>query len=248
LRLRIACHTSGKSLVYKQPLNNLTRTAIQSLAALCGGVQSREACTYDEPVCVPSHEARDLAIRQQQILAHESGAARVADPLGGSWYIESLTDTVEAEAAAMLAKIEAVGVIEAVTNGFIERIMDDYNIMVQRELDSHERIMVGVNQFVPEDEPPPARFRFDPANTRAHLQRFSELKQQRDRPRWEAALRHLYRTARDGSNATQAMIDALLADASIGEAWGTLRLANGHAYDPYGALQAPFDVTTARAA
>jgi methylmalonyl-CoA mutase N-terminal domain/subunit len=248
LRLRIACHTSGKSLVYKQPLNNLTRTAIQSLAALCGGVQSLEACTYDEPVCVPSHEARDLAIRQQQILAHESGAARVADPLGGSWYIESLTDTLEAEAAAMLAKIEAVGVIEAVTNGIIERIMDDYNIMVQRELDSHERIMVGVNQFVPEDEPPPARFRFDPANTRAHLQRFSELKQQRDRPRWEAALRRLYATARDGNNATRAMIDALLADASIGEAWGTLRLANGHAYDPYGALQAPIDVTTAGAA
>ncbi len=239
LRLRIACHTSGRSLVYKQPLNNLTRTAIQSLAALCGGVQSLEACTYDEPVCVPSHEARDLAIRQQQILANETGAARVADPLGGSWYIEHLTDTVEAHAAAMLAKIEAIGVIEAITNGYIERIMDDYNLTVQRELDGNERIVVGLNQFLPEREPVPARFSFDPANTRLHLRRFSELKQQRDQTRWAAALRHLHDTARNGANATQAMIDALIADVTIGELWGTLRVANGYAYDPYGALTAP---------
>jgi methylmalonyl-CoA mutase N-terminal domain/subunit len=241
LRLRIACHTSGKSLVYKQPLNNLTRTAIQSLAALCGGVQSLEACTYDEPVCVPTHEARDLAIRQQQILANESGAARVAYPLGGSWYVESLTDQVEAEAIAMLARIEDVGVIEAVTNGFIERIMDDYNINVQRELDNNERIVVGLNQFVPEDDPAPVRFRFDPANTRKHLQRFSELKQQRDQGRWAAALKTLHDTAAGGANSTQAMIDALVADVTIGEAWGTLRVANGYSYDPYGALQAPIN-------
>jgi len=239
LRLRIACHTSGRSLVYKQPLNNLTRTAIQSLAALCGGVQSLEACTYDEPVCVPTHEARDLAIRQQQILANEIGAARVADPLGGSWYIESLTDTVEAEAVAMLEKIEKIGVIEAVTNGYIEQIMDDYNLTVQRELDLNERIVVGVNQFVPENDPVPTRFRFDPTNTRIHLQRFSELKQQRDRTSWEAALRHLHDTARGGGNCTQASIDALIADVTVGELWGTLRVANGYAYDPYGAVEAP---------
>src|SRR3546814_5631669 len=101
-RLRIACHTSGKSLVYKQPLNNLTRTAIQGLAALCGGVQSLEACTFDEPVCVPTHEARDLAIRQQQILANEVGAARVADPFGGSYYVEAMTDQGEADENASL--------------------------------------------------------------------------------------------------------------------------------------------------
>jgi methylmalonyl-CoA mutase N-terminal domain/subunit len=239
LRLRIACHTSGKSLVYQQPLNNLSRTAIQGLAALCGGVQSLETCTYDEPVCVPTHEARDLAIRQQQILANEVGAARVADPLGGSWYVEALTDAVEAEAVAMLARIEEVGVIEAVTNGFIERIMDEQNLTVQRELDSHERIVVGLNQFVPQEEPAPSRFRFDPSNTRKHLQRFSELKQQRDQTRWAAALQTLYDTARGGANATRAQIDALIADASIGEVWGTLRVANGYPYDPYGALEAP---------
>jgi methylmalonyl-CoA mutase N-terminal domain/subunit len=239
LRLRIACHTSGKSLVFKQPLNNLTRTAIQGLAALCGGVQSLEACTFDEPVCVPTHEARDLAIRQQQILANEVGAARVADPLGGSYYVEALTDQVEAEAIAMLTKIEAVGLIEAVTSGMIEKMMDDYNLQTQLELDSNERIVVGLNQFIPAEEPAPARFTFDPTNTKIHMRRFAELKQQRDPVRWAGALNDLYRVARDGGNPLQAMIDAFIADASIAEIWGTVRVAHNYTYDPYKALQAP---------
>jgi methylmalonyl-CoA mutase N-terminal domain/subunit len=239
LRLRIACHTSGKSLVFKQPLNNLTRTAIQGLAALCGGVQSLEACTFDEPVCVPTHEARDLAIRQQQILANEVGAARVADPLGGSYYVEALTDQVEAEAIAMLTKIEAVGLIEAVTSGMIEKMMDDYNLQTQLELDSNERIVVGLNQFIPAEEPAPARFTFDPTNTKMHIRRFAELKQQRDSVRWAGALNHLYRVARDGGNPLQAMIDAFIADASIAEIWGSVRVAHNYTYDPYKALEAP---------
>ena len=242
-RLRIACHTSGKSLVYKQPLNNLARTAIQGLAALCGGVQSLEACTYDEPVCVPTHEARELATRQQQILANEVGAARVADPFGGSYYIEALTDQVEAEAAAMLARIEEVGLIEAIASGKIEQMMDDFNFDFQREMDDGERIIVGVNQFVPEDEPSPTRFKFDRTNTYAHIRRFSELKQQRDQSRWSGSLKNVYNIVRDGSNPMQAMIDAFIADASIGEIWGTVRVANGYEFDPYGHLQAPLSYT-----
>lgn len=239
LRLRIACHTSGKSLVYKQPLNNLTRTAIQGLAALCGGVQSLEACTFDEPVCVPTHEARDLAIRQQQILANETGAARVADPLGGSYYVEALTDQVEAEAIRIQKEIEAVGLLDAVANGMIERMMDDYNLEIQRELDAHERVVVGMNQFIPEDDPAPTRFTFDRTNTRNHIQRFVELKQQRDQTVWTQKLRDLHRIARDGGNPLQAMIDAFVADASVAEVWGTVRVANNHPYDPYKALEAP---------
>ena len=238
-RLRIACHTSGKSLVYKQPLNNLTRTAIQGLAALCGGVQSLEACTYDEPVCVPTHEARELATRQQQILANEVGAARVADPLGGSWYIEALTDQVEAAATEILARIEAIGLLTAVTDGTIEAMMDEHNLAFQHELDREERILVGVNRFVPEDDPAPTRFRFDRANTDRHLHRFAELKRQRDRTGWAASLRTLHGAARDGNNPIQAMIDAFIADASIGEVWGTVRVAHGYPYDPYGHIDAP---------
>lgn len=242
-RLRIACHTSGKSLVYKQPLNNLTRTAIQSLAALCGGVQSLEACTFDEPVCVPTHEARELATRQQQILANEVGAARVADPFGGSYYIEALTDQVEAQAMAMLARLEEKGLLEAIASGDVERMMDDFNFDLQTELDSGERVMVGVNRFVPEDEPAPTRFRFDRTNTHAHIRRFSELKQQRDQANWAASLQSVYAVARAGNNPMQAMIDAFIADASIGEIWGTVRVAHGYDYDPYGHIQAPLSYT-----
>lgn len=239
LRLRIACHTSGKSLIYKQPLNNLTRTAIQGLAALCGGVQSLEACTYDEPVCVPTHAARDLAIRQQQILANEVGAARVADPLGGSYYVEALTDEVEAKAIEILTKIEEIGFLEAITSGMIERMMDDYNLQTQRELDNGERIVIGLNQFIPEEEPAPTRFTFDPTNTKIHIRRFAELKQQRDKAGWSAALKSLYRVAREGDNTLQGMIDAFIADASVGEVWGTLRMAHNHSYDPFKAVESP---------
>lgn len=238
-RLRIACHTSGKSLVYKQPLNNLTRTAIQGLAALCGGVQSLEACTFDEPVCVPTHEARELATRQQQILANEVGAARVADPFGGSYYIEALTDQVEAAAGEMLARFEEIGLIEAIASGRIEAMMDDFNLGFQRELDGGDRIIVGVNRFVPEDEPAPTRFKFDRTSTYAHIRRFSELKQQRDQASWNASLQTVFSVTQSGNNPMQAMIDAFIADASIGEIWGTVRAAHGHDYDPYGHLQAP---------
>lgn len=238
-RLRIACHTSGKSLVYKQPLNNLTRTAIQGLAALCGGVQSLEACTFDEPVCVPTHEARELATRQQQILANEVGAARVADPLGGSYYVEALTDQVEAAAMEILARIEAMGLIEAVTNGTIEAMMDAHNLQFQHELDAEERILVGVNRYVPEDDPVPTRFTFDRTKTAVHLQRFADLKRQRDQSAWASSLHMLHRIARDGNNPMQAMIDAFIADATIGEIWGTVRVAHGYAYDPYDHILQP---------
>lgn len=238
-RLRIACHTSGKSLVFKQPLNNLTRTAVQSLAALCGGVQSLEACTFDEPVCVPTHSARELATRQQQILANEVGAASVADPLGGSYYIEALTDQVDEAATAMLARIETTGLIEAISSGEIENMMDDFNFGFQRELDGGERIMIGVNQFVPEEEPAPPRFQFDRTNTDIHIRRFSELKQQRDKGAWSSSLQQLYGVARDGNNPVGAMIDAFIADATIAEVWGAVRVAHGLHFDPYGQVNSP---------
>jgi methylmalonyl-CoA mutase N-terminal domain/subunit len=243
MRLRIACHTSGKSLVYRQPLNNLSRVAIQSLAALLGGVQSLEACTYDEPVCVPTHEARDLATRTQQILSHEAGVARTADPLGGSYYVEALTDQVEAAAIAMLEKIEAVGLVNAVASGMIEQMMDDFNLQAQKEMDSGERIVVGLNHFIPESEPPPKRFTFDPARTKAHVARFTAMKAERDTSAVQNRLRNLYATAKEGGNPMQGMIDALVADASVAEVWGAVRTAHGLTYDPYRTIECPFHLS-----
>lgn len=240
LRLRIACHTSGRSLTYQQPLNNITRAAVQSLAALLGGVQSVETCTYDEPIGVPAHEARELAIRTQQILAHEVGAARTADPLGGSWYMESLTDRVESEALELLRRIEDIGVVNAVQDGTIEQLMDDHNHLISRELESGERIVVGVNRFVPGAEPPPTRFAVDRASITAHVRRFVEMKAHRDLAALSSAMTHLRRVTARGDNPHQAMIDALIADATIGEVWGTVRLAHGYPYDPFRAIESPF--------
>ena len=242
MRLRIACHTSGKSLVFQQPINNITRAAIQSFAALCGGVQSLEACTYDEPISIPTQEAREVATRTQQILAHEVGAARVADPLGGSWYVESLTDTVEADAMTLLAKVEGMGLLNAVENGFIEQWMDNANFAFEQELERGERLQVGKNCFQSADAKIPPRFEFNPANTNDHIERFKALKRDRDAGAVAAALKRLHDDVRSGGNMQPGMIDAFLASASIGETWGTVRLAMGHAYDPYGAVNCPFDL------
>jgi methylmalonyl-CoA mutase N-terminal domain/subunit len=239
-RLRIACHTSGRSLVYPQPLNNLSRAAVQTLAALLGGVQSVETCTYDEPICIPTEDARELATRTQQILAHEVGAARTADPLGGSYYIEALTNKVEADALELLHKIESIGLVRAVEDGTVEALMDDYNYRIQHELDRQERIIVGVNKFQPKDEPAPKRFKFDPARMGEHLRRFKELKSGRDRVLLDAKIDALYRVAHARENAHPAMIEALMADASIAEVWGTVRVANGLPYDPFRVLESPF--------
>jgi methylmalonyl-CoA mutase N-terminal domain/subunit len=242
MRVRIACHTSGRSLIYKQPLNNLARAAIESVAALLGGVQSLEACSYDEPVCVPTQEARELATRMQQIIANEVGAARTADPLGGSYYIEALTNEVEAAARSIMDTIDGMGgIVEAVKSGYIEGLSDQYNLDLQRELDNKERIIIGVNDFVPADDPPTRRFTFDRKNIEIHVRRFTEMKGQRDQVTLNARIRDVYSAMRSGQNATQAMIDALLVDATIGEVWGTARVASGHSYDLFRVLESPFD-------
>jgi methylmalonyl-CoA mutase N-terminal domain/subunit len=241
MRLRMACHTSGRSLVYRQPLNNLARVAIQSVAALLGGVQSLDCCTFDEPIGIPTHEARELAIRTQQIVANEVGVARTADPLGGSYYIESLTNQIEAAAIEMLAKIEDIGILKAIREGYVENMADEYNRDVERELDNQERIVIGLNKFLPEEEPLPTRFEFDPTNTRKHIQHLIDLKKSRDNHVVNEHIRRLYQTAKNGQNSHQAMIDALLVDVTIGEIWGTLRVANGLSYDAYNGIQSPFD-------
>jgi methylmalonyl-CoA mutase, N-terminal domain len=240
MRLRIACHTSGRSLTYQQPLNNLTRAAVQALAALLGGVQSLEACTYDEPIGIPTHEARELATRTQQILAHEVGAARTADPLGGSYYVEALTDEVEAQALKMLATIEERGLVKSVQDGSIEQLMDDYNHQRQREMDTGERFVVGVNRFIPPASDTPPRFTFDRTRIDDHLRRFVEMKAARNHTVLATKIDELFVATRQGANPTHLMINTLICDASIAEVWGTVRAAHGHPYDPFGVIESPF--------
>jgi len=193
-------------------------------------------------LCIPTEEARELATRTQQILANEIGAARTADPLGGSWYVESLTRQVEAEALAILARIEKIGLIEAIENGTIEAMLDEYNYTHQRELDLEERIVVGVNKFKPRHETLPQRFSFDPARTAEHQRRFRERKVARDAGVLASRIADVYRAAHRRENSHQAMIDALAADATIGEVWGTVRVASGLPYDPFQVLTNPFSL------
>lgn len=243
MRLRMACHTSGKSLVFQQPINNITRAAIQSFAALCGGVQSLEACTYDEPISIPTEEAREVATRTQQILAHEVGAARVADPLGGSWYVEALTDRIETDALQLLGQVEDMGLLHAVESGFIEGWMDDANLRFEQELESGERLQVGKNCFQSGDAKIPPRFAFNPANTQDHIERFKAMKRDRDQNAVRSALKRLHDDVRAGRNMQPGMIDAFLASASIGETWGMVRMGMGHAYDAYRTVECPFDLS-----
>lgn len=241
LRLRIACHTSGRSLTFQQPYNNVPRATVQTLAAILGGVQSVETCTYDEPISIPTHEARELATRTQQILAHEVGAARTADPLGGSWYVEELTDQVEAAALDMLAEIERIGLLEAAESGWLEAQMDDANQRIEDELADRRRILVGVNAFADDQGPRPPRFTFDTTGIPDHVAKFTARKALRDQDALRGALQEIYDVAQRGENCMGAMIDAFALDATSAEVWGTLRTALGYPYDPFGVLNSPLD-------
>jgi methylmalonyl-CoA mutase, N-terminal domain len=240
MRLRIACHTSGRSLVYQRAMNNVTRAAIQTLAAILGGVQSVETCTYDEPISIPTPEARELATFTQLILAHEVGAARTADPLGGSYYVEALTDEVEKRARELLAAIEEHGLLKGIEDGWLEGLMDEENFRRDAEIQSGERLVIGVNAFRPADEERPPRFKVNQVSVDAHIQRFIEEKAARDVESVKQALQGVFDSVRGDRNTQDAMADAYLAGATSGEISGTQRLACGMQYDPFGAVPAPF--------
>lgn len=242
-RLRVACHTDGRALTYQRPTNNLMRATIQSLAAILGGVQSLETCTYDEAISIPTHEARELAIATQQILVHETGVARVADPLGGSYYIESLTDQVEAQAFELLEKIEERGIIESIESGWLEEMCDEVNDRIDDEMASGDFIMVGVNAHQKENEEVPVRFEFDTMPMTQHVSDFAAFKAGRDMEKLHRALRTLSETARGDGNIIPAMIDAFDADGTVGEVWGTFREGSGYDYDPFGMVESPLAPT-----
>lgn len=240
MRLRIACHTSGRSLHPQQPLNNLTRAAVQTLAAILGGVQSVETCTFDEPIGVPSFEGRELATHSQLILAHEVGAARTADPLGGSYYVEALTDMVELEALKLLAKVEEHGLLAGIADGTVEQMLDDFNYQREEELRGKERIIVGVNAFPPSSKQRPPRFKIDPASVDEHVRRFTMEKQGRDLKVVQQGLDKVFASVRGTQNTQEAMMEAYLAGATSGEVTGVQRVACGLPYDPFNAIECPF--------
>jgi methylmalonyl-CoA mutase, N-terminal domain len=218
MRLRFHTQTAGVSLTAQQPLNNIVRTSMEALAAVLGGTQSLHTNSYDEALALPTEEAVRVALRTQQIIAAESGVTNTADPLGGSWFVEKLTDEMEAAAYGYFARIDELGgMVEAIRRNFPQREIADASFTYQQELNERKRIVVGVNDFVQEDEDPTPILKIDPALERKQTDRLAATRARRDGAAVEAALADLKRAAAGEGNLMEPIIAAARVRATEGE-------------------------------
>jgi len=233
--MRAHCQTSGVSLTAQQPINNVARTAIQALAAVMGGTQSLHTNSLDEAFAIPSEAAIKIAVRTQQIILHESGAADVVDPLGGSYYVESLTSRIEEEAAGLIARIDDMGgMIAAVESGYANQLIADSAWEQQVAFERNERITVGVNEFADDDNSTGGieLFQNDPGVAERQLARLADVKRSREERRVADALRALEAVAGDlHTNRMPLIEEAVRARATVGEICDVLRSVWG-TYQP----------------
>jgi methylmalonyl-CoA mutase N-terminal domain/subunit len=228
LWLRFHTQTAGCSLYPQQPEINIVRTAIQALAAVLGGTQSLHTNALDEAIALPSERAALIALRTQQILMHEAGVTDTVDPLGGSYAIEALTEALEADAYAYFEQIEARGgVIPAIEQGFFQKEIADAAARYQREIESGERVIVGVNAYTEEAPTEVPLLEMDPEGERRHLERLRRVRAERDAGRAEAALRRLHEACIEGTNVMPALIEAAEAYCTLGEMCDTMRAVFG---------------------
>jgi methylmalonyl-CoA mutase N-terminal domain/subunit len=217
--MRFHCQTAGVSLTAQQPLNNIVRTAIEALAGVLGGAQSLHTNSYDEALALPTEGAVRVALRTQQVIAHETGVVNTVDPLGGSYFVESLTDTMEQRCYAYFAKIDALGgMVQAVKRNYPQREIADAAFTLQQEIDAGERVVVGVNRYVHEDERPIPTLRVDPALERKQIERLQGARARRDGAQVQRTLAALREgAAREGVNLMEPLLDCARAHASEGE-------------------------------
>jgi methylmalonyl-CoA mutase N-terminal domain/subunit len=216
--MRFHCQTAGVSLTAQQPLNNIVRTAIEALAGVLGGTQSLHTNSYDEALALPTEEAVQIALRTQQVIAHETGIASTVDPLGGSYFVEALTDRMEERCYEYFAKIDALGgMVQAVKRNYPQREIADAAFELQREIDAGERIVVGVNRYAREDEEPIPILRVDPALERKQIDRLRAARAQRDGAAVERALAELREAAGSERNLMEPLLACAHASASEGE-------------------------------
>ncbi len=231
--LRTHAQTAGVSLTAQQPLNNLTRVAIQALAAVLGGTNSLHTDAYDEALALPTEEAATLALRQQQIIAYESGVTHTIDPLAGSYYVEWLTDKIEAEAMRYIEEIRRMGgVIRGIEQGYFLREIGDASYRFQQEVESGERLIVGVNAFQDEKEIEVPIQEIDPEIERIQAERLARVRRERDPERVQAALEGLRQAAVSGRNTMPHFVEAALAYATLGEMMDVLREVYGVYEEP----------------
>jgi len=224
MRLRFHTQTAGVSLTAQQPLNNIIRTTTEALAAVLGGTQSLHTNSYDEALALPTEEAVRVALRTQQIIATETGVTNTADPLGGSWFVEKLTDEMEEAAYRYFARIDELGgMVEAIRRNFPQREIADASFRFQQEVDERRRIVVGVNDFVLDEEPETPILKIDPALERKQIERLRATKAGRDEGAVERALAALKEAAEGDANLMPPIIEASRAQATEGEMIATLQ-------------------------
>ena len=229
------CHaqTAGVSLTAQQPENNIVRTTIQALAAVLGGTNSLHTNSLDEALALPTEKAVLIALRTQQIIAHESGVTNTVDPLGGSYFVEALTDETEHAALAYLAQIDALGgVLACIQNGFFQREIAESAYRYQQEIDEHKRTIVGVNDYVLNGKVKVPTLYIDYAGQKAHLERLHRVRRERDQTKVKCALDNLQRVCIGTENTMPAIIEAVRAYATLGELMNVFRSVFGEYREP----------------
>lgn len=235
--LRTHSQTGGSTLTAQQPLNNIVRAAYQGLAAVLGGVQSLALSCYDEALALPTEEAQRTALRAQQIIAYETGAADTIDPLAGSYFVEQLTNELERKAEEYLVKLEDMGgAIAAVENGYMQREIAEAAYLAQQDIETGRQIIIGVNGFVTDEESSPGIFRVDPRAVEIQKNRLTELRRERDDNLVVDALSLLRAAAEDDhADLMGPILGAVRSYATIGEICGVLREVFG-SYEPVVAI------------
>jgi methylmalonyl-CoA mutase N-terminal domain/subunit len=227
-QLRFHTQTAGSTLTAQQPDNNIVRVALQALAAVLGGTQSLHTNGRDEALALPTEESARIALRTQQIIAHESGVPNTVDPFAGSYYIEKLTNEIESGASELLERIDSLGgTLSAIESGYIQRQIQDSAYQAQMAVDSGEAVVVGVNRYTSDEPDRIDVFSLDPALERAQSERVRAVRARRDGAQWKAALDAVGAAARGRDNLVPRIIAAVEAEATVGEIADTLRVAFG---------------------
>ncbi len=218
MMLRYHVQTGGVTLTAQQPLNNIVRVALQTYATALGGGQSLHTNSYDEALCLPTQQAVTVALRTQQIIAEESGATDTIDPLAGCYYVEHMTDKIEAEIDEYIKKIDAIGgTLTAIEQGYIQKEIQNSSYRFQKEIENNERVYVGINKYTMEEPPPTGLLKIDMS---VGVEKTAELKKfraARDQAKWKAALDKLRQVSQTDENVIPYVIEAVKAKATVGE-------------------------------
>jgi methylmalonyl-CoA mutase N-terminal domain/subunit len=224
LALRFHAQTGGSTLTAQQPVNNVVRVAVQALSAICGGAQSLHTNSFDEALALPTEQAATIALRTQQILQSEAGTTATADPLGGSFYLEALTDELEARAWELIERVDELGgAVAAIESGFVQGEIEESAFRWQQEVENGDRVIVGVNRYAATEEAEVELQTIDPAAERRQLERTARLRAERNAEAADTSLAAVRDAARGTANMLHPMREALRARCTVGEICGVLR-------------------------